>query len=221
MGKLENYKSKAPAITGISTINHGIRVKLGLSCSEYVFLDHLARRQEKNEQTDSLTVFINTGFSPENQKTIIKSLLDKKYLDFVKDKYQVTSKWFEGMDNIERDFELTMWTKDGRVTWTGAKKKALQCYESLRKKGFTKEHLQKQRDLYFEYLELVHKSGFNRDRMMCQVFLNPATERFAEDYERYIKEIRVKLNIDVNSDKKAKPITKEVYASAYGKDYNK
>jgi hypothetical protein len=219
MTSLDNYKSKAPAIIGSSTINHAARVRLGLNCSEYVFLMYLAARQEKGEQADTLTLYIYTGFSPENQQQILKGLMLKGFILFTGDEYEVTRKWFDGFADIEKEFEEFFWKENGKVAWTGTKKKAIEYYIKIRKK-YSKEYLLDQRKYYFEYLELEHKRGFDRQRLMAQVFLYPGSERFLEDWKKYCEDIRAKLGLD-KPISLTKPITKQEVMEAYAKDTNK
>ena len=220
MGKLDEYTSKSPAITGSTTINHAARVALGLNCSEYVLLDYLARRQEKGEGTDTITVYIRTGLHKEAQGQIIGTLMTKGFLlfDSKQGVYEVTSKWMEAFADIEKEFDNRFWKKDGKVDWTGTRKKALEYYIKIRKR-YSLDFLLKQRDNYCEFLKVQKKlKGFDQQKMMCQVFLNPANERYLEDYADYIKQLNEKYGIKEES--KPKPITREEVLNQYGKNNN-
>jgi len=228
MTKLDDYTSKAPAIIGSTTINHAVRVALQITCSEYCFLDFLTKVNANLEQPDVLNIFIKTGFSTYEQEILLKALMQKSLviiesgIDGRDRSFKVASKWNDAFPNLDKEFE-EFWhgrDKEGNLTvvWTGTKKKALEYYVKLRKK-YSKEFLAKQRDLYFEFLQLEQKGGFNRQKMMCQIFLNPMNERFNEDYEDYCKQKRIKLGIDKLPE--VKPMTKEEVLGAYGKDNNK
>lgn len=220
MTALNDYKSKAPAIIGSTTINHAVRVALLITCSEYVFLDFLKKIEEKQETADVLNIFIHTGFSTNEQEILLKALMQKSLviietgIDGKDRSFRVSPRWNDAFPNLDKEFE-EFWHDNNGVAWTGTKKKALEYYVKIRKK-YSKEFLLKQRDLYFDFLKLEEKGGFNRQKMMCQVFLNPMNERFNEDYEDYCKQKRIKLGIDKLPE--AKPITRDEVNNAYGKN---
>lgn len=218
MTKLDNYKSKPPAIIGSTTINHAARVRLGLNCSEYVMLDHMAKKDEKGGQADTLTVYLNTGFTIDEASRLFRSLIAKGFVMVTGDDFTLTSKWADAFPDIDKEFEACFWTKDGKVAWTGTKKKALEYYYKLRKK-YSRDFLVEQRDNYFEFLKLQKKlRNFDQQKLMCQVFLNPANERFNEDYADYIKQLKAHYG-DPDAVKPA-PITKEDVMNQYGKNNN-
>lgn len=222
MTKLSDYKSKAPDIIGSTTINHGARVRLGLNCSEYVFLDHLTKKDQKGSIADTLSVYINTGFGESETKALFRSLIAKGFIVPDGQYYNITSKWEEAFPDLDREFESHFWLEviEGhkKVAWTGAKKKAMEYYIRLRKK-YSRDFIVTQRDNYFKFLDLQKKlRNFDQQRLMCQVFLNPATERYMEDYEDYIKQLKAKYgDPDVV---KADPVTRDQVNQMYGKDNN-
>jgi hypothetical protein len=235
MGKITDFRSSAPKITGSTTINHEIRVKLGLNCSEYCMMDHLSRKEDKGEFADTLSVFISTGFAEVAQTALLKELMKKAMVAVVSgvdgkgQEIKISQKWLDAFPDIDREFEF-FWVEiipdakgvpHQRPAWTGTKKKALEYWHKLRKK-YSLEYMMAQRASYFEYLELEHKRGFQRQRMMCQVFLNPSNERYAEDYADYAKQLRIKLGL--MKDDKEMPtssiLTVDKMKEAYGKNNN-
>jgi len=226
MTKLSDYKSKPLPIIGSTTINHASRVALQLNCSEYVLLDCLARIQEKGLvlYPDTTDIYLKTGFDLRSQEIILKALMSKAFIIVVTDKngkprLTVTDKWMNASADIEKEFDAHFWKVNGSVAWTGTRKKSLELYVKLRKK-YSKEILVEQRNYYFEYLKLEEKNGFARQKMMCQVFLNPANERFLEDYKDYANQIRKKLGLLPDTDN-TQPITRDDVNKAYGKNSNK
>jgi len=219
--KLSNYRSSAPPIIGSTVINHAARVRLGLNCSEYCLLDHLSKKDERGGVADTSTVYINTGFTVKDIEGLFRSLIAKGfvYLDPKNNSYELTSKWEEGFPNIEKEFETKFWKINGKVAWPGSRAKSLSYYIKLRKK-YSADFLESQRDHYFKYLELELKyRKFDRQKVMCQVFLNPANDRFLEDYKSYIAQIEEKYapkEVIV----KPVPITKQDVLNQYGKDNN-
>lgn len=221
MGKLDNYVSKAPDIVGSSTINHAARVKLGLTCSEYCFIDFLHRRDV--DATETKSIWISLGFGEKEINQLFRNLIVKGFIimdigsgNSDNPKFNFTQKWKEGFANIEQEFNEYFWMENGKVAWTGTKKKAFEYYIKLRKKH-SKDFLVNQRDQYFKFLELQKKyRNFDQQRLMCQVFLNPANERYLEDYGDYVNQLKFKYA--PSPEIKPKPLTKEDVLNSYGKD---
>lgn len=227
---MKEFRSSPPKIIGSTTINHEIRIKLGLNCSEYCMLDHLSRKEDKGELADTLSVYIHTGFLEEAQEAILKALMLKAMVAIVSgvdgkgQEIKISQKWFDAFPDLDREFEQ-FWhesvKENGKdkvvVAWTGTKKKAIEYWHKLRKK-YSFDYMMAQRASYFEYLELEHKRGFARQRMMCQVFLNPGSERYAEDYADYAKQLRIKLGLDKPAESTNQPLTVDKVKEAYGKN---
>jgi hypothetical protein len=227
MGKMKEFRSSPPKIIGSTTINHEIRVKLGLNCSEYCMLDHLSRKEDKGELADTLSVYIHTGFLEEAQEAILKTLMLKAMVAITSDvggrnqEIVVSKKWYDAFPDLDKEFDQ-FWFENligGRKApaWTGTKKKAIEYWHKLRKK-YSFDYMMSQRAAYFEYLELEHKRGFDRARMMCQVFLNPMNERYAEDYADYAKQLRIKLGLEKPAESTNQPLTVDKVKEAYGKN---
>jgi len=223
MGKLEEYKSKAPDIVGSSTINHAARVKLGLTCSQYCFLDFLHRRQEN--PTGNQSMWINLGFGEREIDQLTLECMQKGYVmiesgvDGRNASLRLSSKWYNAFTSAEKEFE-EFWheTVENKrsVAWTGTKKKALEYWVKLRKKH-SFDFMMKQRNDYFQFLRLQKKlRKFDQQRLMCQVFLNPANERYMENYEDYVMQL-LKHYGDPEQPK-IKPVTKDDILNQYGKD---
>jgi hypothetical protein len=216
MGKLEEYKSKAPDIVGSSTINHAARVKLGLTCSQYCFLDFLHRRQEN--PTGNQSIWINLGFGEREIEQLTKECIQRGYVLLNDTGFVLTGKWNDAFTSSEKEFE-EFWheTVENKrsVAWTGTKKKALEYWVKLRKKH-SFDFMMKQRNDYFQFLRLQKKfRKFDQQRLMCQVFLNPANERYMENYEDYVMQL-LKHYGDPEQ-QKIKPVTKEEILSQYRK----
>jgi hypothetical protein len=84
-------------INGNTTINHRIRVKLGLSCDQYVFLWFIKEHNEKNpgERMLNKRVHSATGFHPDDFKRLYSSLIEPDFISKrgamleVVDKYEI------------------------------------------------------------------------------------------------------------------------------------
>lgn len=223
MEKLEEYKSKAPDIVGSSTINHAARVKLQLTCSQYCFIDFLHRRKEN--PTGVQSIWISLGFGEKEIEQLTKECMLKGFIavtsgiDGRDPELILSNKWNEAFTSAEKEFEV-FWHEmiDNKISvaWTGTKKKALEYWVKLRKKH-SFEFLMKQRNDYFQFLRLQKKlRKFDQQRLMCQVFLNPANERYLENYEDYVMQL-LKHYGDPETPK-IKPVTKDDILNQYGKD---
>jgi len=192
MGKVEDYKAGPPKVIGVSTINHAIRVKMEIGCMEYVLMDCIVWLLDRNKLVTDVTVWERTGLHPQEQTMALESLVKKGYVypaARADGAPHISEKWETFFQGIEEEFD-DFWTIDGKNCWTGSKPNALKLYVALRKKR-SKEFIIGQRDHYFNYLELVHKGGFDRPKMMATVFLG-AQERYNEPWRTMLADLKVK-----------------------------
>lgn len=200
---LKNDKTNNPKLLGSTTINHSLRLKVGLNCSEYVMADCLYNFQLKRKEALISNIYNYTGFSAEEQKVLISALIRHSIIfpPGANDKeLTFTPKWLSEFETVETEFEefWSMTIKDEKekekvvTAWPGSKVKAKDLYVKLRKKH-TKDYLIQQRNDYFRYLDLSRKDGFDRQKMMATVFLGKS-ERFAEDWEGYGDDLYDKLH---------------------------
>lgn len=194
-------QSKNPIVQGTTTINHAMRVDLGLNCSEFVLADCIYDKMSRGLDVSYTSIHRKTGLTADEQEILFARLISKDILaGNLKDKISIafTSKWMVFNESIELDFE-EFWTmlsdpKDPKSkkknAWHGSKPKALVEYQRLRK-TLSKEYLLKQRDEYFRFLDWENYRGFPRQKMMCVAFLNK-DERYAEDWTSQADEIAKK-----------------------------
>ncbi len=195
--KFKDFVSKPLDITGFSTINHNIRLKTGLTCSEYVLLDYIYTIQKKGKIPEMSECYRKTGFNDKEQKLLVQALIKKNMVLIPTSENQVafdiTEKWTIHFHNINAEFENLFWTmydeekKRNVVAWPGSKPQANKNYIIVRQ-NHSLEFLLEQRKQYFEYLKACHETGFYRQKMMCSVFLGPQ-ERFLEDWKFQSEEI--------------------------------
>ena len=217
----KEFTSENPGVHGRTTINHEARMKLLLNCSEYVFMDWFYRETSKGKEPEVMDCYVNTGFTPEQQGRIMKGLIVKGFLlGGIGDSPTITEKWTDGFADFDQEFERFFWVKNGKVCWHGSKPQALKLYVTLRK-NHSREFLLKQRDTYFKFLDLEHKTGFpERKKLMASVFLGPK-ERFNEDWATQAKELEdqlAKKNEEYQDKKDVKPVTADQVKDLYGKD---
>ena len=193
MDTFSKIKGQAPKIIGSSFINHDNRVKLNLTCSEYVMMEYIYKCVKNNEEVVFDQMFINTGFTKEQQGILIRNLVEKGFV-FPKETPipLISDKWESVFPDIEKEFE-EFWHEiiDGKrkAAWQGSKKDAFSKYKIIRKE-ISKELAFNQREFYFEFLNLEKKyRKFSRQRMMCSVFLGPQ-RRIFEDWANYGQEIK-------------------------------
>ena len=222
---LADFKSKAPEITGFSTINHNLRVKLGLNCSEYIIIDYVHNRNLAGKPADIQHCKVRTGFGQHEQEYILNSLIKKGFILPPSEgatRFAVSGKWREALSNIEDEFEKSFWVifdKEKRrfiPCWPGSKSQAKKNYAKVRK-SYTHEFLLQKRSEYFEYLDACHKTGFIRQKMMASVFLGPQ-ERFLEDWKQQ-KETQLKLHkVEEKPEKPVKAMTMEQVKKLYSEN---
>jgi hypothetical protein len=208
----ENFKSNRPEITGSSTINHAVREKLRINCSQYCYLKYIAEHFDKNIKIDPMDVYKAIGFTDVQQNEMVRDLIVIGFL-YIKEPggiVMMTDKWAGGWPNVQAEFDK-FWTKNGKVAWMGSKPKALELFQKVIKSKDAKIILE-QRDHYFEYLEAVHKTGFNRSAMAAERWLNPKNEYYMEDYQNYIEQLKIQypgIFQPLDSAPKAATITKD------------
>lgn len=225
--RLKNFESKPIHIAGFSTINHNLRVKLKMNCSEYVILDYIHNRQMNKKLADTDHCYTRTGFSKEEQRYIITSLIKKGFiLPPAEDAstFTLTSKWTSALSSLETEFERGFWVKLNPRTnrlencWHGSKSQAKKNYTKVRK-IHSYEFLVQKRDEYFQYLEAAEQSGFLRQKMMCSVFLGPQ-ERFLEDWAGQRDEVLKKLKNGKKDDKPRTAMTMDEVKKLYSDEKN-
>lgn len=222
MSVFENFKSEKPPVTGTSVINHAVRLKLKLNCSEYVYLSYLASCVKKSIVIDPMEVYKETGMDVNEQNVLTKTFIANAFVFIEKDgSLTLTSKWFDAWPNHEKEFE-EFWFKDKKAIWTGSKKKALEFYIKVRKQ-ISKDKLIEQRNKYLEFIAATRKTGFNRDVMMAERWLNPKNEYYLEDYQSYIDQLKTRyswLFVTPGETPQAASLTKDDYTKAYEQDTN-
>jgi hypothetical protein len=221
---LKDYRSGPVKVSGSTTINHSARMQLEISCSEYVFIDALHRIKAKGETLSVEAMYLLTGFNAEEQQKLISLAAQKGFLYPLSDirevtKINLTSKFGDAFGDREKEFDKFFWKdKSGKTAWPGSRKKALELYIKVRKE-YDREYIMRQRDEYFAYLDVVRKTGFDRQKMMATVFLGPQ-ERFNEDWkaqydEAFKKLKRNQVEMERREREGIRPITEEERRNLY------
>lgn len=205
---VKSFRSKAPKVSGTTLIDHAKRVALGLNCSAYVLATYIDKKGD-SEPYDYVQAQVATGLTHEQQDTLLIKLYNMNYIQWTKDlkTNTITDKWCDQFSDLEKEFEK-FWTDliDGKVrnAWPGSKPVAEKLFKKVRKK-YSFEHLMKQRREYFRYLERsLRIKGFDRQKMMATVFLNPETQRFNEKWYTYCPELPKLKKKPVLTDKEKK-----------------
>lgn len=206
---VENFRSKAPKVSGTTLIDHAKRVALGLNCSEYVLMSYISEQVGTPEPYDIVKVQMRTGLTSGQQDRLISRLTEEKYICWsIKSKTNVpTQKWYAQFSDLEKEFEK-FWTDliDGKIrnAWPGSRPVAEKLFRKVREK-YSFDYIMKQRREYFRYLDrLLRIKGFDRQKMMATVFLNPEKERFNEKWHTYCPEPPKPKKKPVLSDKEKK-----------------
>jgi len=191
-----NSTAKMPRITGSTTINHSLRFEMGLGPMEYVLMEAIVEFVSKIKPVTDVAMFTRTGLVPDEQIMTLHSLVKKGFIypaAKADGSPNITPKWSSFFKSVEEEF-IDFWKKDGTNCWPGSKPQALKLYIQARKKH-PKTFILHQRDEYFRYLDLVHKNGFDRPKMMATVFLGPK-DRLQENWTAYAKDEERKMKRD-------------------------
>lgn len=176
-------------ITGSTTINHEVRVKLKLNMDEYVMMDFFERFHKASKQISYIQIFENIGIEKEEAKELISSLFHKSMLETYSgiNALRPSATWYGAFGDIKNEFdvfwaplEITVSGQKKHISWTGSKQDALTKFTKARKEE-SFEFLIKQKHDYFK---MIAKSTY-RQVMGCSVFLNTTTKRYAEDWSKY------------------------------------
>jgi len=181
--RIEEMKVGKVNIIGSSTINHTARIELGLNCSEYVLMDYVQRSVDHKRSLDVVETYKQTGFGIDEQTALLKTLVLKGFIfPEVADPPFLTGKWLTVFTDVEREFNELFWKLDGKVFWTGSKKKSYGMYYKLRKE-YSKEFMIEARDDYARLLKAENDGGFDRRVMMAERWLLKANEYYLVDWK--------------------------------------
>lgn len=222
----DDFTTSKPSILGSTTINHAARIKLGLTCSEYVLMNYIYHCVTKKREVDIMETYRQTGFEVSEQEVLLRKLIQKRFI-FPENEAvpRLTGKWETAFTDIEMEFENLFWKKDGKVIWTGSKKKSCDMYIRLRKK-YSRDFLLEQKDQYLRLLELENKHGFDRRIMMAERWLNPSNEYYLTDWKSQADQLDKKISEAENRIKKSdqkferKELTNEQRRRGYQEDSN-
>jgi hypothetical protein len=177
---------KDPDIHGSSIINHSIRYRLSINCSDYVVADFIDRMEKAKKEPTFERAFRHLGIDKNSFIAILYKLAKLNIVDCnTREGWHVTRLWKDFFSAIEDEF-ADFWTVDKKPCWPGSKSAAQDCYVKARKEE-TKEYLIKQRNDYFKFLTLPEQAF--RQKMMATVFLNTKTKRYSEDWSAYFKPV--------------------------------
>lgn len=228
---MENNFSKMgvakPSVVGSTTINHAARIQLELTMAEYVLMDYISRAVRDKKSLDLTEVYIQTGMIEETQSSVLNNLVQKGFIIGEQvNPPKITDKWESAFTNMEKEFEEMFWRLNGKVFFTGSRKKSYEFYYKLRKK-YSRTFVIDQRNAYADYLEMEKKRGFNRAVMMAERWLNPSNEYYLADWKSQANEIRKSISSGVIAPvksmekiEKAETVTSEERRLAYEQDSN-
>lgn len=74
------YKAKPPKVIGSTTINHALRVKMGLGCMEYVLMECIISLRKKGKPVTDVLVWQYTGLHPGEAAMSLEILIKKGFI---------------------------------------------------------------------------------------------------------------------------------------------
>ncbi len=173
-------------VYGKTILCHDIRVRLGLTCLEYVFLDFIKIMQD---QSDKRIVYQDlwkiTGISPEHVPDLWKSLIKKKMVRYDKElKVVVTEDVWNTCFDRDNEFQ-DFWENYGRIKDNEGKysligpigNRAL-AFRMFKKtvKNLSPEELKEKARAYTDYC-------FKNERLIlhASTWLNPMMRRYNDE----------------------------------------
>lgn len=181
MSKLKLFKSQEPHhIMGSTLINHGPRIKLGITCNEYCLVTMILYCKKKDKPFDEDRVYRHLGYSWEQVQIILTNLKEKDIIRITEGKFTITKKW-KAYHNVHKRDEFDDFVKPYLgIQWPGSMPEARQKYDMACEK-VGPAHLLERKHAYFEFLKKPENSY--RKVMQATVFLNPNKERYNENWE--------------------------------------
>lgn len=172
--KFKSTKDSYAGIHGFTTINHRIRVKLGLTMGEYVMLDYFYGREIRDDYNwqDMWKHIGNDGTDPSNAD--MTSLRERGFIKGQTGVILVTDKWKAEFDASFNEEFKEFWNAYGNI---GNKETARLVFLKTRKVVDYK-HLLKQNQCYDEHLAKNTWKG----KMHCSTWLNPDKKRYDDKY---------------------------------------
>jgi len=197
---IQNFNNvKTEPITGESTIIHSTRVKLKLTCDEYILADLFRRAEIAKKSLNPELIFKKIGYNIDETTLIIQSLYDKSMLipniDIYKSK--VTKLFDNAFGSLEQEFE-EFWHVNGKSFWPGGKTETFKAYKKARIR-YKFEFIMKVREAYISMLA----SQPYRQRMIATRFLNSELDNDFTIYNEKLPEKEKTLSNQVTINHKA------------------
>lgn len=174
-------KANGQHVFGITIMRHDIRIKLGLTCIEYVLLDFIKTWQDKNDtRILHRDLWIYTGIAPEHIPELWKNLIDKDMVYYDEETGLVTTaSAFDQCFNKDSDFQ-DFWENYGRINHEligpiGNRQIAAKVYRKTIK-NLTPAALKEKARLYTEYCQREKKYILH-----ASTWLNPMIRRYDDE----------------------------------------
>jgi len=179
--KLESKKTSYAGIKGVSVVNHRIRVKLDLTCNEYMIADFLYKMMKAkapflyhDKYTELLWKVLGIRLSSALTNF---ATLEQKGIVFKDNKDHVipTDIWIDEFEKpLEKEFEQFWEFVYGRH---GSKAEALTKFIEVRK-TVSYDHLLRRHQVYQKHLD----QNDWKQKMHMSVWLNPKKKKWDDHY---------------------------------------
>lgn len=124
-----------------TTINHKVRIALGLSCDQYVFLDFIAQKKGSKYSDFERSI----GYDKQMVQSIFQSLKGSDLIDCSDNKISVTKKWMSCFDSdkfaIIPDV-INYLNVKANTSYKASSKKSVEHIRARINDGFTLEDFQ-------------------------------------------------------------------------------
>lgn len=181
---LFNFRSSEPEhVIGSSTIEHGPRVKLGLTCEEYSMVKLILYCIDKNRSFDFARIYRHLGFDESQTDQIVQSLVDKEILvmDEVKGN-KIMPVWEQAHTTHYKTTFDEFWKPYRGLSWPGSKKLSAERF-SIAAQKFGSRYILHRKHAYMDFL--LRPENRWRKIMNASTFLSVSTEHFNQPWETY------------------------------------
>ena len=181
--KFTATKNAFAGIHGSTIINHKIRVKLDVTCSEYCILEHIYNLNKQGIKVTAYgeidTLWESLGMRPTNFAEYVTDLIDLKYIEEANG-LVVTEKWYKEFTTAYEERFEEFWNVYGII---GNKEQARKMFLKAVKED-TYDHLIQRHAIYVGHLKTCNWKG----KMHCSTWLNPISKRYNDDFQAEEKE---------------------------------
>jgi hypothetical protein len=180
---LLNYTSEEhEPVMGSTLIEHGPRMKLGLSCDEYCIVKMLIYCIEKKRSFDFDRIKRHLGFEESHIILLLDMLQEKNIIKIDTKGNKITKRWRELHEKQNHTSFDEFWETYKGIKWPGSKKLAMEKFIITATKWGSR-YIISRKKAYIDFL--LKPENRWRKIMNATTFLNVTNENFNQPWEDY------------------------------------